>query len=515
MLGRSTGAVLLGIDARLVEVEVHLGGGLPTISTVGLPDAAVREGIDRIRAALRHAGFQLPQHRVIVNLAPAEVRKHGTSLDLPMAVALLEADGQIPGFRSDGSVLVGELGLDGALRPVRGTLPIALAARDRGKRRLVVPRGNAEEALLAEGIDVIAASSLADVVAVARAECAPARRTLSASSLLASAATEARDADLADVRGQAGARRALEVAAAGGHHLLLSGPPGAGKSMLARRLAGILPPLQLAEALEVTKVWSAAGLASALVTRRPFRAPHHGITSVAMTGGGALLRPGEISLASQGVLHLDELPEFRREVLEALRQPLEEGAITVVRLRAQATFPAQFQLVASMNPCACGWHGDPRGRCRCTPQEVRRYWAKLSGPLLDRFDLVVDVPPVELADLVHRAPGESSARVRERVVAAREIQQRRFESIRLAERTCNAQLGPADLDRFAPLCVGCRRLLESACRSLGLSARGFDRVRRVARTLADLEGNERIEERHMAEAVQYRREARPYPEGRR
>lgn len=349
MLGRATGAVLVGVEAYLVEVEVDLGGGLPAIAAVGLPDAAVREGIDRIRAALRHAGFQLPQHRVIVNLAPAEVRKHGTSLDLPMAMALLQADGQTPSLRSGGAVLAGELGLDGALRPIRGALCIALAARGAGKHILVVPKANAEEAALVEGIEVVPAASLADVVALSRGHRRIDRARIDATSILHGAARGRDGEDLSEVRGQAGARRALEVAAAGGHHLLLCGPPGSGKSMMARRLPGILPPMTMEEALEITKVWSAAGLTRGLVSSRPFRSPHHGVSLPGLTGGGTLLRPGEISLATNGVLYLEELPEFRRDVLEALRQPLEEGRITVVRVRATATFPARFQLVSSMN----------------------------------------------------------------------------------------------------------------------------------------------------------------------
>jgi magnesium chelatase family protein len=498
MVGRARGAVLFGIDARLVDVEVDLPGGLPTIAAVGLPNSTVREGIDRVRAALRHCGFQLPTGRIVVNLAPADLRKQGAALDLPIATALLIASGQIDPIDEDAWLIAGELALDGTVRPVRGALSLALLARRTGGSSIVLPRVNAAEAALVEGIDTVGIDRLEQIRLLGRGGLPIVRCVDPSEALERSPKTTL---DLRDVRGQAGARRALEIAAAGGHHLLLSGPPGAGKSMIARRLSGILPPLTLDEALTVTSIHSAAGLASELVTTRPFRAPHHGISLAGLTGGGPSIRPGEVALACHGVLFLDELTEFRRDVLESLRQPLEDGEITVVRVQGSATFPAALSLIASMNPCPCGYRGSPDGRCNCSPPEIRRYRARLSGPLLDRFDIVVEVPPLETETMIAASEGESSASVRRRVVRARLCQRQRYDRW---QTTCNARLSPAQLRKVVPLDRESRRLFLAAVDRLGLSARGFDRVRRVARTIADLASETVVGARHVAEALQYR-----------
>ena len=482
-----------GIEAPEVTVEVHLGGGLPAFTLVGLPETAVRESRDRVRAALAQAGFEFPVRRITVNLAPADLPKEGGRFDLPVAVGLLAASGQVPREAAARCELLGELALDGALRPVRGALPAALAARAAG-RPLVLPAASAAEAALVPGAEVYGAGHLAAVAAHLAGE-----RVLEPARGPAPEAEAGPEPDLADVRGQPRARRALEVAAAGGHGLLMVGPPGTGKTLLASRLPGILPPMSLEEALETAAVASLAGegLAPARWRRRPFRAPHHGASAAALVGGGTDPRPGEVSLAHNGVLFLDELPEFDRRALESLREPLESGRVVVARAARRAVFPARFQLVAAMNPCPCGHLDDPSGRCRCTPDQVRRYRARLSGPLLDRIDLHVEVPRVPVRELAEAPPGEPSTAVRARVLAARERALAR-------QGVPNAALAPERIEEVcAPDAEG-RRLLHAAAERLGLSARAFHRVLRVARTVADLAGRGRVTAADVAEALSYR-----------
>jgi len=483
-----------GLAAPAVAVEVHLGGGLPSVTVVGLPDTEVKEARDRVRAALINSGFEFPPRRITINLAPADLPKESGRFDLPIALGILAASGQIPGERLGDHEYAGELSLSGELRPVRGTLAMVLAA-DREARSFVLPAASAAEAALAIPDGVLAADSLLAVCAHLRGE-AP----LVAAA--APAATVAVDhADLAEVRGQAAAKRALEIAAAGGHSLLMSGPPGSGKSMLAARLPGLLPPLDAAAALESAAILSLAGqFRPARFGERVLRAPHHTASAVALVGGGSTPRPGEISLAHHGVLFLDELPEFDRRVLEALREPLESGHIHIARAARQAEFPARFQLVAAMNPCPCGWHGDPSGRCRCTPDQVARYRGKLSGPLLDRIDLVVDVPAVP-AEALQQAPGgDASVAVRARVTAALARQQAR-------QGKANARLSTKEIDRHCVPDAAAAALMKAAAARLGLSARAFHRVQKVARTVADLAGAASIGADHVAEAIQLRRQS--------
>jgi magnesium chelatase family protein len=494
-------AAIAGIDAYVVRVESDSAAGTPAFHIVGLPDRALNESRDRVRSAIVNSGFGFPPGQLLVNLAPADLRKSGVGFDLAVALTLLATDEQIDRAALRDYLVCGELALGGELRAVPGVLAMAIAARSAGFAAIVVPEANRDEAALVDGIDVYAVPALADAVAVVLGHGAPFRRR---GSTVLDTADHAAVGDFADVRGQVLAKRALEIAAAGGHNVVLVGPPGCGKTMLARRVPSILPSMTTSEALDVTKVYSIAGMLGArprVVSTRPFRAPHHTASRVSLVGGGSVPRPGEISLAQHGVLYLDELGEFPRSTLEVLRQPLEEGVVTIARAAGTHTFPARFTLVASMNPCPCGFRGDKASDCRCDDATVQKYLAKLSGPLLDRIDLHVTVSRVSFGELVQRGPAETSQTVRARVEAARERQSAR---LRDAGIVTNAAIPAAEVRKLCPLDAEPVALLEGAVTRGTLSARAFDRVVRVARTIADLGGAERIAREHVAEALLYR-----------
>jgi len=502
MLARVWSASIVGIDAVKVGVEIDVSGGLPGIVVVGLPDTAVQESRERVKAALKNAGYAFPLRKIVINLTPADLRKEGPSFDLPISVGILAASEQVSAQLLGDYLFLGEVSLDGSLRPVAGVLPIAAAAQKLGIAGLVVPESNVREAAVVEGLAVYGFKNLQAVTDfLNQPERYPAVQLDGTQELK----SQFIGPDLKDVKGQAHARRALEIAAAGGHNLIFVGPPGSGKTMLARRLAGILPALSFAEALEVTQIHSVAGLLKergSLVSDRPFRSPHHSASGPSLVGGGSFPRPGEISLAHRGVLFLDELTEFKRDVLEFLRQPLEDGYVTISRSRQSVMFPAQFTLVASTNPCPCGYFGDAIQACTCSPRQREQYWAKLSGPMMDRIDLQVAVNRLKPEEITRQLTGEESAPVRQRVQQARD---RTLSRLR-AESTvrCNAAMQSSHLRQWCQLDDASRRLLEGAIRQLGLSARASSRVLKVARTIADLAGDDDLKTHHVAEAIQYR-----------